>query len=152
MTSLMDPACMEQYFLGKASRPDSDYFPQTTAWEEEIEGRMTEFAVTVLEKKLLIVITQCGKIGSWITASVDGDPCIRDPDCPPDVTYDTSVLFGARGEKSDYQRVYGRRLIDMIFKANPDFTSLLLGIAMKTPSPQTFRLCMESIRKRIATR
>eukprot|EP00392_Amoebophrya_sp_AT5.2_P005188 g5197.t1 len=131
-------------------RRDEDYFPSTTSWREQIEHRITDFAVTVLEKKLLIVITQCGKIGSWITATVDGEPCITDPAFAPDQTYETTVLFGARSDGTEYQRVYARRLIELIYKANPEFTSLILGIAMKTPSPKTFRACVESIQKRFA--
>ena len=59
------------------------------------------------------------------------------------------VLFGARSEGMEYQRVYARRLIDIVYKSNPVFNSLVLGIAMKTASPTTFKLAMESIRKRI---
>ncbi len=71
---------------------DEDFFPQTVTWEEEIEGRITEFAVTVMHKKLLVVITQCGKIGSWIQATVDEEPCITDPAFIPDTTYETTVI------------------------------------------------------------
>ena len=90
-SSLMDPEAAAM--CRNPARNDEEYFPQTTSWDEEIEGRLTEFAVTVLEKKLLVIITQCGKVGSWITASIDGEPCITDPNFPPDVTYDTTVVL-----------------------------------------------------------
>ncbi|CAD7923160.1 unnamed protein product [Amoebophrya sp. A120] len=134
--------------LSRKPPSDEDFFPQTVTWEEEIEGRITEFAVTVMHKKLLVVITQCGKIGSWIQATVDEEPCITDPAFIPDTTYETTVLFGARNEKTEYQRVYARRLMELLYKTQSDYQSLLLGIAMKTASPVTFKACMKSIESR----
>ena len=145
------------------------YHPTSTSWEEDILGKQTNFVITIFGKKLLVVISQCGSIGSWVEASVDGEDLNNgglngdggeeeDDSTNPltnlmssdSITYETQVLFGARGSQgNEYQRVYARRLIEIIHKTNTNLSSLVLGIAMKDSSPKVFKLCMNAIQKRI---
>ena len=148
-----------------ASLQESSKFPTSLAWEEEILGNKTDFVVTIFGKKLLVVITQVGRIGSWVECVVDeavgvvpgldgGVGEYDDEEDNPnfggrsDTTFETQVLFGARGEK-EFERVYARRLMELVHRKNPDYQGVLLGIAMKDSDPKCFRRCMESVEERI---
>lgn len=123
------------------------FAPQSLSWEEEINGTKTEFVLTIFGTKLLVVITQVGKIGSWVECSVD-DHVMIPGDEDQQQTFDTQVLFGARGVK-EYEKVYARRLMEVIYKINPQYTSILCGTGMKDDSSECFRTCVKSVEARI---
>jgi hypothetical protein len=70
------------------------------------------------------------------------------PGAASETTFETEVLFGPRRDK-DFLKVYARRLVEIIYKKNPNFPSVLLGIAMKDESPEVFKKCMKSVEERL---
>lgn len=138
------------------SRPDEDFFPSSTTWTEDIEinGRSisTDFCVTVLEKKVLVLISQCGTVGSWVEASVDTEPGLAEDIggmAGESLTYDTMPLFGTSAAHAEVYRVYARKLIQLFHEKNPAFDSMMLGIALKDTSPEMFKKIVASVGERL---
>mmetsp|Transcript_22447 Transcript_22447/g.43700 ORF Transcript_22447/g.43700 Transcript_22447/m.43700 type:complete len:137 (-) Transcript_22447:95-505(-) len=117
--------------------------PQSLQFAANISGVNTDFIVTDFGAELFVVITQSAKIGSLVEASA----CVSDFSESSTPVYEVRVLFGDR--RAEHYRAYARALIELI--AAKTNRSLLLGIALKEHSTDSFRQIISVIKDRLGS-
>eukprot|EP00927_Polykrikos_kofoidii_P060975 TRINITY_DN55869_c0_g1_i1.p1 TRINITY_DN55869_c0_g1~~TRINITY_DN55869_c0_g1_i1.p1 ORF type:complete len:211 (-),score=39.22 TRINITY_DN55869_c0_g1_i1:292-864(-) len=115
--------------------------PKSLQFACSVSGQATDFVITDFGSQLFIVITQSAKIGSLIEATStemqEGGQRV----------YDVKVIFGDR--RAEHYRSYARALIELITKQSSK--SLLLGIALKEHSLDSFKQIVSELRARIVS-
>ncbi|GAA5812745.1 hypothetical protein MFLAVUS_006203 [Mucor flavus] len=97
----------------------------------DIKGVHTEILLTGFADKIFVVITQYGKIGSLIQATLDASPHFANS--PSSVPMTTQFLMGeSTGDQSELYSLYATSILQAIGAMNPqEKRPLLLGIALK---------------------
>ncbi|KAF8955529.1 hypothetical protein BGZ46_002613, partial [Entomortierella lignicola] len=108
-----------------------------------IQGRHTEVLVTSFADKILIVITQYGKVGSLIHTAVDQQSIATNTMSSSDLASTTSsFLLGAgssSSKKTQLYQVYASHISQMISHQNPEETRpvvLSLALSIQEPDPE----------------
>ncbi|KAF9200763.1 hypothetical protein BGZ49_009006 [Haplosporangium sp. Z 27] len=108
-----------------------------------IQGRHTEVLVTSFADKILIVITQYGKVGSLIHTTVDQQSIATNTMSSSDLASTTSsFLLGAgssSSKKTQLYQVYASHISQMISHQNPEETRpvvLSLALSIQEPDPE----------------
>merc|ERR1712032_591937 len=114
--------------------------PRSLKFSACVSGTDTDFVITDFGSKLFVVVTQSAKIGSLIEASQ------TELEGGGQKVFDVRVLFGNR--QAEYYRLYARALIELVAKQSSK--SVLLGIALKEHSMESFRQTVREIDLRIA--
>ncbi|KAF8930231.1 hypothetical protein EDD21DRAFT_145049 [Dissophora ornata] len=105
-----------------------------------IQGRHTEVLVTSFADKILIVISQYGKVGSLIHTSVDQQSLTSSIMASSDLaTTTSSFLLGAGStvsKKTQLYQVYASHISQMIHHQNPAETRpVVLSLALSIQEP-----------------
>ncbi|RUS23166.1 hypothetical protein BC937DRAFT_91852 [Endogone sp. FLAS-F59071] len=98
-----------------------------------IEGLHTEVLVSGFGDKILVIVTQYGKIGSLLYTTLDTTPQLSST--PSAVPTTTHFLLGqSTTTQSDIQLLYASHISQTIAVMNPnEKRSVLMGIALKDP-------------------
>mmetsp|Transcript_106931 Transcript_106931/g.297477 ORF Transcript_106931/g.297477 Transcript_106931/m.297477 type:complete len:145 (+) Transcript_106931:95-529(+) len=117
--------------------------PQTIQFSADVAGTPTDFVVTDFGSQVFFVVTQSAKIGSLIEATSQES---ADPMANGDRIYEVRVLFGDR--KLQHYRAYARALAEIVATTNSS-KSVLLGIALREHSTESFRQVVAAVKERI---
>eukprot|EP01068_Selenidium_serpulae_P001672 Selendium_serpulae@DN1811_c0_g1_i1.p1 len=106
--------------------------PQRQTTQCVVEGNETDIIVASFADRVFVIITQCGKIGSFVHCS----SCDIDPGY-----FEVETIFGDRQKR--VHAVYGRAIIQKL--AQHSSKQVLLGIALKDESQSTFKEIMTHV-------
>lgn len=121
---------------------------QTKQFAIVIESIHTEFILSSFSDHLFFVITQYDKLGTIVSKECVINQKLR---ATVDVTPDGDKTFSVLtllGKKEETLEVYARRIIEVTSKKSSK--PLVLSIALKKPTPTTFKEVVVCIEKNIS--
>ncbi|RKO85096.1 hypothetical protein BDK51DRAFT_32853 [Blyttiomyces helicus] len=95
----------------------------------EIAGTETEVVVTEFADKIFILVTQFGKMGNLLLATLDNPPTsLTEKDAPPP-SVSTRTLLGERDDP--LAQVYASHILSRMAAETGEARPLLLGLALR---------------------
>ena len=132
-------------------------FPiKTKNYRAGIGGLATDFSFSVYADRTLVLITQVGSVGTFVSASQDhhvgsdstsmqAEESAELEECKPTTTFSTTVLFGRRDEPMFH--LCARQIIEIMQQTRGKGSNLLLGLGLRDHSIGTIKAVVDAIRK-----